>query len=271
MKFKSENIIIKDSFGRLSDKCKYVHNTIFESVNYAQRQLNTDFSYLNIVVETYSVNSLEEWAIGAALEHTSELIININPLNENFHDPRFGSRLRSQTLHECHHIARMKSKCWKETFGDDLILEGMADAFELQSKKQFNKKVAEPFFFAHRITGNKLSPLEERAIQKLDNPDYDYYDYKDWFVGYKSSLEFPPQGGHSLGLALVTEWLQTTGLSAGTAHSIETSVITDWWRARHEAGYRLGYPALTKDANINCLRPTNTTSPFVREQPEYAA
>ncbi len=255
MYFKPENLRIDDSLGWLSDKSAYVGDTICESVNLAQQQMGVDFSNLLVVVKTSSVNSLEEWAIGAGTHYASAIHFFVNPKNKSFHDQRLGSRLRSQTIHECHHIARMRANCWEEAFGDDLVLEGMAAAFEIETAKSSDKKIAEPFFFTHSLSGEKLSEAEDRAIQMLDKVDYDHYDFKDWFIGYKGHPEFPPLMGHSLGLAITTQWLKAAGLTAAKAHNVQTSTIIDWWRARHEAGYRLGANARNEYEAIKAARP----------------
>lgn len=138
----------------------------------------------------------------------------------------FAQTIRSILAHELHHCARAYARGGQhgETYGEHLILEGLACCFE--------EELGGPTpFYAVECKGIDLERFSHRARAQLTATRRDSgSSWNDWMFGrFRDDPNFPYQCGYSLAYAIVRNWLTTTGNSASRAVAIEARAVLDAW------------------------------------------
>ena len=138
----------------------------------------------------------------------------------------FAQTIRSILAHELHHCAWAHARGGKfgETYGENLVLEGLACCFE--------EEIGGPTpFYALECKGADLERFSERARGQLSATRKSLgRSWDDWTFGRApDDPDFPYQCGYSLGYAIVRNWLAKTGGSASSAVGVDARAVLEAW------------------------------------------
>jgi uncharacterized protein YjaZ len=138
----------------------------------------------------------------------------------------FAQPIRSILAHELHHCARAHASGGKfgETYGENLVLEGLACCFE--------EEIGGPTpFYALECKGADLERFSEQARGQLSATRKSLgRSWDDWMFGQApDDPDFPYQCGYSLGYAIVRNWLAKTGGSASRAVGVDACDVLEAW------------------------------------------
>jgi Predicted Zn-dependent protease (DUF2268) len=141
----------------------------------------------------------------------------------------FAQTIRSVLGHELHHCARAHARGGQhpETYGEYLVLEGLACCFE--------EEIGGPTpFYAIECKGADLERFSERARVQLSATRKDLGpSWGDWMFGRDpNDPNFPYQCGYSLAYAVVRNWLTATGGMASRVVGVEAPTVLKSWLDR---------------------------------------
>ena len=147
-------------------------------------------------------------------------------VSDEYLKTNFAQTIRSVLGHELHHCARAHGRGGQhpETYGEYLVLEGLACCFE--------EEIGGPTpFYAIECKGADLQRFSERARVRLSATRKDLGpSWGDWMFGRApNDPNFPYQCGYSLAYAVVRNWLAATGDTASRAVGVEAPTVLKSW------------------------------------------
>lgn len=189
------NIIshILNASGSLTSHIKDINKIFNKTIGKITKKI--PISNIDIVFEDNPYNIIPEIGIGGQTQNQNLIYISLDS-----HQPSFKKILIDQLervlVHEIHHCARWKGAGYGTTLLEAIILEGLADHFEIE----INNKKPEPW--SVKLNKNQIKKYLFKAKREFNNKKYNHYD---WFFGTNKSI--PRWAGYSLGFYLVNEYL----------------------------------------------------------------
>jgi uncharacterized protein YjaZ len=118
--------------------------------------------------------------------------------------------------HELHHALRWHNPGPGETLLTALVMEGLAQAFEIPFRD------GQPPEYAILKEPSRMNELMDLARLEFDKP----YDHDVWFFG-KDAPRIPTWTGYALGYEIVKQYLEKAKTTAGKAYAVTAKEVLE--------------------------------------------
>lgn len=145
-----------------------------------------------------------------------------DPGREDF-EASFERELTSTIVHELAHCERQQLHRFEASLLEQAVSEGLADRFDVE----INGVQARPWSTA--LDGEGLDQAAEKFARVMRDEKFSHHA---WFFGSEAD-GIKPWTGYSLGYAMVSAYLEATGVPASVSLSVDPEQVASAWMAAH--------------------------------------
>jgi len=192
------NIYLLKASDRIGPYLKLINETTERSI----RKINVKIPLSNIDIVLYDnpLTIIKEIGIGGFAVRDHTILVSFDPRLPAMKNI-ITEELPRTLAHELHHIVRRRSIGSKYTLLDVLVLEGLADHFDIEVFGQL------PHPWSRAVLYKEKKSLID-LVKKEYNNKCDRKVYKEWFLGW-GSRGIPRWSGYTVGFEIVKKYLKT--------------------------------------------------------------
>ena len=159
--------------------------------------------------------TIPEIGLGGLSPNAHFVQVSLDPNHPDFRQ-NLKRELPPLLAHELHHALRWHNPGPGETLLTALVMEGLAQAFEIPFRN------GQPPTYAILKNPSQMNELIELARLEFDKP----YDHDVWFFG-KEASRIPTWAGYALGFEIVQRYLEKANTTAGNAYAVTAKTVLE--------------------------------------------